>query len=414
MKKNMKQMALVLGLVLSLTGCKEQEPTVETKETLKLEELQEEAEYFSDAFHFENLDFTNTVFDIPEMDTVKNVQFPVWGKDFSEIEEKLVENLKKFTGLETIERKNIQYNFREKGENASLSVQTWIPCDELTDAEKQNAWYINYNDGRYTAVLYLSNYMLEMGDSGLFAEFAGIEDNIKDRPYGIRPSWCEAVRVKTFYLPEDDISGVSYLLQDGMMSLADAISYVETAIGDYHFLGSDILDYQVYEVSVYRLKDDTYYYDFFVKASYEGLEFGADSGIFGLLDENIVLTYSPAAVKHTVTMFHKERIDYFWSSAHSYESVEVEGEYKELLSLWKATELLSGMLSKDKTFEISAVELQYGTGFVPVEGDSLGRIAATIAYPVYHYTVENPQISGYGTLYFDVNAVTGEIIYWYK
>ena len=414
MKKISKQLILALGLSLYLTGCKEQESAIETKEVMNLDEIRQEAEIFSEEFQFENLDFSGAVFDIPEVDSVKQANFPI-RKSVDELEARLIENVKKFTGLENIDRNNIQYNLREWGDGEYLpDVDIWVPCDKLTDEEKEKAWYISYNDGKYTALLYMSNYMLEMSDSGLIAEITGTELDEVNENYGRRPVSCPSVRVETYQLPEDDITGVSYTLRNGEMLLTDALSYIEKNINEYYFLGSDVLGFEVYEISVYRLQDDTHYYEFLVKSIYDGLPLNADYCMAGVLDEDRELTYKPTAGQHQLAMFCTDRISYFWSFAHSYDTVEVTKEYTELLSLWKAAQILSEAVSDNKVFEITSVQLLYETGFVSVEGDTDGRRATTIAYPVYRFSVKNPYISGYTKLHFDVDAVTGEILYWYK
>jgi len=222
--------------------------------------------------------------------------------------------------------------------------------------------------------------------------------------------------VESYDLSTDDISGVSYHLSDGELALSDAVSYVEKHLKeDYYFAGSEILDYHVFAVNVRELADDVYYYEFDVSTSYQDLVLNKDDSIVvmpeGEMQNEDPLEPAPFGTNHFVSMFQKERLGFIWSCCQSFETVETNSTYQELLSLEEACKLLGDYISKNKTFQISSIDLIYHTEFEyeSEEKREWGYIQSVHATPAYHFSVSNTGLSEYKRLYFNVDAVSGEI-----
>ena len=85
--------------------------------------------------------------------------------------------------------------------------------------------------------------------------------------------------------------------------------------------------------------------------------------------------------------------------------------YEKILPLQDVCELLSKYVSADKVFRISSVELEYQTKF-QYENEKkrqLGYVESVQCRPSYHFSIKNTQLSEFSRLYFDVDAITGEI-----
>lgn len=73
--------------------------------------------------------------------------------------------------------------------------------------------------------------------------------------------------------------------------------------------------------------------------------------------------------------------------------------------------MLSSSISEKKSFPIRSVELIYRTEFEYESTEKMewGYIQSVHASPAYHFTVGKTGFAGYNSLYFDVDAVSGEV-----
>lgn len=69
------------------------------------------------------------------------------------------------------------------------------------------------------------------------------------------------------------------------------------------------------------------------------------------------------------------------------------------------------MSQQDKVFHISSVELEYQTQF-QYENEKkrqLGYVQSVQCRLSYHFSIKNTELPEFSRLYFDVDAITGEI-----
>lgn len=373
-----------------------------------LSELRDDAKNFSSAY--DNLDFSDTVIRIPDVEEITDLEFPISIYSQQELIQKFEENIRNYANLETDMDLTPYMNmmYWDKEENDRLVV----PFNDATDEQMEQIQYLSYNDGSNSELLVFSNYMLEMGNYGIPTELTGDGGNYSDDAYGYR-GYNLGTLVETYEFMDNDIPDVSFTLADGEVSLKDAVSFVEKHVKeDYYFVGSELLDYRVFEVEVRQLNDATYYYQFRLSPLYHGVVLNKDSGI----EENIDEQTDPLAPEifgdsHKISMFRSDQLGFIWSSCHSYENVEAQESHTEFISLDDACSILSGHISDKKEFTIESVELLYQTElqYESEEKRAQGYIQSVYCHPVYHFTVSNPKISGYTSIYFNVDALTGEL-----
>lgn len=124
-----------------------------------------------------------------------------------------------------------------------------------------------------------------------------------------------------------------------------------------------------------------------------------------------VLKPEAFGTNHFVSMFQKDRLGFIWSCCQNFESVSVKETYEKILPLQDVCELLSKYVLADKVFHISSVELEYQTKF-QYENEKkrqLGYVESVQCRPSYHFSIKNTQLSEFSRLYFDVDAINGEI-----
>lgn len=414
-------MMMLLGVIIFLmAGCAKKETVPEIGDVktqtdsgkLSLQEIRKEAENLD--VSYKNLDFSNTKIAIPKVDEVYDLTFPVSTDSFERQVEKFEENIRKYEGLpkdvDLTQYMTVMYWDIEQNDRLS------VPLNEVTDQQKETLQYLGYNDGTCSELIVFSDFMLEMGDHAALAEVTGDHMEFSEKEYGFEGNDLGTL-VKRYDLSKDDISGISYHLADGDVALSDAISYVEKHMKeDYYFVGSEILDYHVFGVEVRQLTDDVYEYQFDVATSYQGLLLNKDDSSNAApetaSEDEDSLKPEPYGANHLVTMLYKDRLEYMWSCFQNFESVDVNNTYKSILSLEDACRLLSKYVSQYMTLEIGSIELIYHTEFEyeSEEKRDWGYIQSIHARPAYHFSVSNSGITGHEKMYFNVDAVSGEII----
>ena len=127
--------------------------------------------------------------------------------------------------------------------------------------------------------------------------------------------------------------------------------------------------------------------------------------------DNDALKLEAFGTNHFVAMFQKDRLGFIWSCCQNFESASVKETYEKILPLQDVCELLSKYVSADKVFHISSVELEYQTQF-QYENEKkrqLGYVQSVQCRPSYHFSIKNTELPEFSRLYFDVDAITGEI-----
>lgn len=421
MKMKRLTITMVLAMIVMLpAGCANNNAEPQAGEAnkemesqmLPLAEIREQAK----ALHVseKNLDLSEAKITIPKVDEVYDLTFPVSSDSFERQVEKFEENIRKYEGLgEDVDlTKYMNIMYWDKQQDDRLTV----PYNEATEQQKQDIQYLGYNDGKCSEVIVFSNFMMEMGDHSVLAQVIGDNMNFEQKEYGFEGRGLGTL-VKEFDLSKDDISGIGYHLSNGDVALSDAVSYVEKHLKeDYYFAGSEILDYHVFKAAVRQLTDDVYYYELNVGTSYQGLMLNKDDSTDATPQAEAKnkgpLDPAPFGTNHIVSMFQKDRLGYIWSCCQNFESVDVNHTYQKLLSLEEACRLLGDYISEHMTFRISSIELIYHTEFEyeSEEKRKWGYIQSVHAAPAYHFSVSNAGVTGYERLYFNVDAVSGEIV----
>lgn len=418
MKRLTVTMVLAM-IVMLMAGCANNNAAPQAGEAnieresqmLSLAEIREQAKDLH--VSVKNLDLSEAKITIPKVDEVYDLTFPVSSDSFERQVEKFEENIRKYEGLEEdvdlTKYMNIMYWDKQQDDRLT------VPYNEATEQQKQEIQYLGYNDGKCSELIVFSNFMLEMGDYSVPTQLLGDDTDYAKNEYGYR-GYELGELVKSYDLSTDDISGVSYHLSDGDLALSDAVSYVEKHLKeDYYFAGSEILDYHVFAVNVRKLTDNVYYYEFDVSTSYQNLVLNKDDSIVvvpeGEMQNEDSLEPAPFGTNHFVSMFQKERLGFIWSCCQNFETVEVNHTYQKILSLEEACRLLGDYISKNKTFQISTIDLIYHTVFEyeSEEKREWGYIQSVHATPAYHFSVFNTGLSEYKCLYFNVDALSGEI-----
>lgn len=380
-------------------------------EKLPLAQIRKQAQNLD--ISYPNLDLSNAKALIPDVDEVYDLTFPMSAGSFEENVKKLEENIRKYKGLgkDVNVAKYMTLMYWDVAENETLEV----PLEKAGEQQKNAAQYLYYNDGECAESFVFANHMFEMGDYSVCTRLTGSHSDYSGfscRDYGRE----QGLLYERYDLAKDDISGISYHLSDGDMAISDAVAFVEKHMKeDYYFVGSKHLDYRVLEVTVRKLGENTYYYEFDIGTSFKGMPLNSDDCFYqpGYLESgNETLAAEPFGTNSFVSMFQKGRIGYIWSCRQSFEVANVNQTYQELLPLEEACRLLSNYLSENKSYEMSSVELVYQTE-EEYENDakaSGGSIQSVHANPAYHFSVAKTGIAQYqGCMYFDVDAVNGEI-----
>lgn len=435
-KKQLLALTLLGAMTLQTTGCTVKDITAKKPQTkatgtqtensdvskqtdsqtntnmIPLSEIQKQAENLN--ISYPNLDLSNAKITIPDASEVYDITFPLSTDSFERQVEKLCDNIRIYEGLEKDidPRQHITVIYWDTKENDSLAV----PLNKADDSQKEAAQYLSYNDGTCSEFFVLSNFMLEMGDYTIPAKLTGDQ---KDYAQSVTGKYgCNLGSLyKRYDLAKDDISGISYHLSDGDVAIKDAIAYVEKHMKeDYHFVGSKHLDYHVFGVTVRKLEENTYYYEFDVSTSYKGLSLNKDDCFYIPSDteskKEDSLELEPFGANHLVSMFQKDRLGFIWSCCESFETVTTNHTYQKLLSLEDACRLLSDYISDHKAYDISSVELIYQTEYEYNNKGTVpwGNIQAVHASPAYHFTVAKTGLAQYRSrLYFDVDAISGKI-----
>ena len=355
-----------------------------------LNEIRKEAKDFS--YKCNSFEISEQQIYLPESDSMQTVSFLVASDTPDDIEQKFMENLKTLMKTDTVNRSLINYYLLKDGKYEIVQM------DKATKVQKteKNA-YLIYFDGRYQEILYKPSMMCELGDNAVPSQY--VED------VDFSSQWTHmgldlGTLVESYEI-NDDFKDVTYNLADGECSIKKAIDFVEKQIKNtYNFVGSDILEYSVYQVDVRKLKENVYYYQFKVKAEYQGVTFDKDEAIYENKNIN--------AESHIVSMFQNQEIGYIWSCCHAYNKIVSREKVDEMISLHDACTLLEKEITAKRKFDIESVELLYLTEFIYDKKDI--AVDKVKAYPVYHFFVKNPNLAGYSTLCFEVNALTGEVV----
>lgn len=413
MRKNLCCLILITTVIVSISGCSSKidsssSITQNESDMKSITELRTEAEKRD--LSFKNLDFSETKFTIPDKESMCSIIFPVSTDSLDQQTIKFEKNIRKYAQMEEDADLSQYMMFAYWDDEKNDRIE--MPLLEGTSEQLEKIQYLLYNDGHYSSCLVFSDFMLEMADYDLPTALTNETEDYSQKPYGYR-LYELGDSVAVYELPEDDISDVSYQLADGEMALLDAVAYTEKHMKeDYYFVGSEFLDFHVYEVDVRKVTDEVYYYAFRLQAYYDDIPINKDGGVgIEAAESDDPLANEPFGTAHKASMLRCDTLDFIWSSCHNYETQEMQETYNEFISLESAAEKLSAYLSSSASVKIESVELLYQTEFQyeSVEKREYGYIESIYCHPAYHFVVGNPGLLGYEHAYFDVDAINGDI-----
>ena len=418
MRKYMSVFTVAAAAVLSLSGCKgSSNSAVDVSENMA--ETEGGTDVQSDTSsqgEYVNLNFSNAVYDIPEIEKFVNLTYylPYSGEEYEAEEEKILANMEQMAGSSDatyLKWWKLYGEEYEQPEDGSYIAPRAVPAADIETEDKNRYQDLLYNDGEYSAMLYTGANMLEMGDSKLWADLAGSEMfNIDYQPV-YRPMFVEdAVLIEEYFLPDDDIEGISYALMDGDVSLEDAVEYMESEMKNYYFAKSDYLDFRVYEIDVYQLTTGEYYYFAFLNGYIDNIPVSYDTGHVA---DDVESELNLLGICDYVAMIYDDTISYFWSQC-GYEDAEVETVMTEdMITLDEACEIVSENLTDENTFNVTTVSMEYYVGS-HYSYENPTNDVRWIDYRkirlYYTFKINNPKVLGYSNVTFLVDAVTGDFI----
>ena len=390
MKKYTYVSCIIISIICLLTGCTSKEESYKKGSITDIKEEYDTFEYKGNNFQIENEKIA-----VPDVNKIYSVEFDVNSKDATEIEECFIQNLKKLMSTDDVNTNNINY-YLPNSKNGSYTI---VPMKEATSDVKNNRnAYLIYFDGKYQEILYKTSMMCELGCNIVPKKYS---ENIDFSSMWTHIGLDLGTEEDSYNVLDEDISDVKYNLSDGEYYMSDAIKYVEKHIkDDYYFVGSEILDYSVYQAAVRKLADGIYYYQFKVKAAYKGVSLNKDEAIYDNTNLN--------GESHIVSVFTKDSIGYIWSCCHSYQKVKQQKAVNDLISLKEACSIVEKELTSKMAFNIDSMEMLYLTEFKYDKDDI--SVESVKCIPCYHFYVSNPGLAGYSTLCFDVNAMTGKFL----
>ncbi|MEE3393454.1 MAG: hypothetical protein VZR23_07210 [Lachnospiraceae bacterium] len=401
-------MMIVIFCIGIITGCGKEENETTTTSEVTIPELKEEAKNIK---NFKNIDFTNTVFKLPDTNSISELTFDLEkeGKSpeetFDYLYNKFTNAIYIYTGKKP-EDKNIYFKLPRDDDVINIKNVT---NEDLKKSEPQS-YFLSYNDGKNSLLLYGSSYMCEMADEMVSSKYKSTVDWV-----GFRPE--DTTLAKSYDLEKDDISNEVYKVNGEDVSIQEAVSFVENELKKtLPFLSSEFLTYKVFRVEVYRLADDDYYYKMSVRALYDGISFQYENNAV-CFPADKKADYNDFSENTTVTLMEKDKINYFWSCSHTYDNIKVGKTYDKFISLRKACSLLSDKISKYQEMNCESVELMYRTAFrfkeVPdvIDDEKVqSKVTTSIwCYPVYCFKFTKTHLPEYPVLYFLVDAINGEV-----
>ena len=370
---------------------------------VSMSEIRAAAEIFSDTY--DKLDFSETVFTIPETDTASWVSFGEGATEpeqMDEVEEKLLLSMSHMGGSGGYEA--LRYMNGHDDEGARILT----PASDLESAEKLECDDLVYNDGRYVALS--DGTGLQASDNLFWMGLCGNSDSMNEDFYQPWYAGFEgSEEIAVYNLPEDSIEGVSYELFDGETLLSDAVEFVLEDAKNYCFVTSDYVDTEVGEVYVYQTADGPCYYDFYMTLSLNGIEikdYTDDS--YDIMEDTGELGFTNASIRTEFTMAYSDGINFIWTFGLPNFDVEKE-EITEFVSLEDAAYIIDEAISEDAVFNITDVTMTYqlmSCGSTTTSGDwERDHYEYRFAY-LFH--VSNPKVLGYSALYFCVDVQTGQ------
>lgn len=293
-----------------------------------------------------------------------------------------------------------------KGEPDSVYPTLQSTYDKIADG----TWDFNMLDYRAEGRAYLwcnkavSSVPVRM-NRGVAMQMLGIEEG-----HGILAvEHLQEYQTKKLIVHEN-MEDAEYKLKNGMCSIKDAVAFFEGAYYDsmpFRYEDPDVR-WDVDEVCIYQLEDDTYGYGFFSRLSYCGVPFDrCDLGSYGSFSDG--KEYDAALF--AAFMAETDNID-FWAGCDCDIQITPVGDaITGILPLSRAVEIAGEMLTAAVTFQVRKAELIYQGEYTKMEVDYPQRYdtAYCLCKPVWKLTAYSPNDDTIYTVYVD--AVSGDMYY---
>lgn len=244
-----------------------------------------------------------------------------------------------------------------------------------------------------------------MHQPALIERITGKETNRKNEwlPYE------HADSIATYYVGEDDLEKISYVLDGQETLLTECVEYVEETLTDNESLprvSTPGFEYKVEYVDVYQYGDNYGLY-FTVNLYYEDVKLFTETGVRFDSPPGLTQNYIPTIDR--CMMFRKDELnqistfDWLTETQDSVEEVEPAVDYK------KALQVLSGYLSDTHEFRVIDAQLVYSFyAEYKTEkgvGDSVNYIT-----PVWMFEISTEGAQMYDRIFILIDVQTGEVV----
>lgn len=280
-------------------------------------------------------------------------------------------------------------------EDTEETEHLFLPLKELN----------TYDEIRYLHY-YGDDFYLNMVEPGMFEFYrSDVVKRVTGEEWKGVGSWrpnFTADPIATYTIGQDDLVGVSYMLDGKDVSLQQAITNVEDYMTDNEDLPNlsvPGIEYRVKTVDVYAYGENHGYF-FILNCFCDGVQLNDVS----VSDEEGIIHYVEVAPRcMTLT---GEGLDYIWGNTFKQmpqltEMVEIQVSYEEAL------QAMSDYLSDDFVFQVLDADLlfiYYKYWEIPAEGD----IASL--HPYWQFELSTEGMQQYSRLIINVDVTTGEVI----
>lgn len=191
---------------------------------------------------------------------------------------------------------------------------------------------------------------------------------------------------------------LSYKLLDKETTLGEAVNYVEN-VYPRELSEKEEIGYKVHFTDIYRINDSSFAYMMKYSVSYKGIPFDYNEGIYSMTSMTGENMFMPEAY---CMIAESDKADSFFGYVNGCDYEEAE-EYTEICSLKTAADIAEKALSDNVKFKVLGLDLVYG-------GERTEDDIITLR-PRYRFNLLNENSER--TMYFYVDAVSGEYDYFY-
>ncbi len=150
MKRKLYLLGIFTGILITCAGCSNKTVVGDKQQNefqkKFIKEITQEAA--DNNYTFDNLDFSNTKFEIPDVTEMSSVVFPVSTDSLEEQMKKFETNIRKFENLE--DDKDLTPYMKIAYWDYKKNDRVVVPLKKATEEQLKKIQYLSYNDGSYS------------------------------------------------------------------------------------------------------------------------------------------------------------------------------------------------------------------------------------------------------------------------